>query len=197
MRYEKMRGKSVSECVTRIRKEFGESAIIIEHREVQEGGVLGSGLFSRKTYEVDFMIPERESHEIPKRKTLPQEAFQERKLDAVFEEKQNGTVRPNKRERQEKLERENRLTDLQSTLRKLKEERAQELIALHSEKRHRWKSWIPGIERKRLCRFFLPDPKRNRNPFHGNFTGEPIQEERSMNRKRMKRSMPSPPFLRT
>jgi flagellar biosynthesis protein FlhF len=58
MKYDKIRGKSVAECMMKLRSAFGSSAIILSTREVQEGGLLGSGLFSRKLYEIDFMLPE-------------------------------------------------------------------------------------------------------------------------------------------
>lgn len=116
MKYEKMRGKSVSECVTRIRREFGESAIIIEHREVNEGGMLGSGLFSKKAYEVDFMIPERDGGRSEK--------------DFSFSPRKEG--RPTTHESHPPATaarpvREERISDLKSTLKKLRDERAREL----------------------------------------------------------------------
>lgn len=58
MKYEKIRGKSISECLMKIRSKYGTSAIVITQREVREGGVLGSGLLSKKMYEVDFMVKE-------------------------------------------------------------------------------------------------------------------------------------------
>ena len=58
MKYDKIRGKSVAECMMKLRSAYGSSAIILSTREVQEGGLLGSGLFSRKLYEIDFMLPE-------------------------------------------------------------------------------------------------------------------------------------------
>lgn len=58
MKYDKIRGKSVAECMMKLRSAYGSQAIILSTREVQEGGLLGSGLFSRKLYEIDFMLPE-------------------------------------------------------------------------------------------------------------------------------------------
>ncbi|MCB1327653.1 MAG: hypothetical protein H7A21_08215 [Spirochaetales bacterium] len=66
MKYKKMRGKSVAECAMKIRSEFGSSAMILSSREVKEGGLLGSGLLSRKLYEVDFMIQENEQPSTPR-----------------------------------------------------------------------------------------------------------------------------------
>ena len=69
MRYKKVRGRSVAECMMKIRSNFGPDAIILEHREVNEGGLLGSGLFSRKSYEIEYMLPEggrvAKSHSLP------------------------------------------------------------------------------------------------------------------------------------
>ena len=59
MRYHKIRGRSVAECMMKLRSSFGPEAIILEHREVNEGGLLGSGLFSRKSYEIEYMLPEK------------------------------------------------------------------------------------------------------------------------------------------
>ncbi len=61
MKYEKIRGKSVAECMMKLRSTYGSQAIILSTREVQEGGLLGSGLFSRKQYEIDFMLQENGS----------------------------------------------------------------------------------------------------------------------------------------
>ena len=58
MRYQKLRGKSTSELMMRIRAEFGQSALIMATREVREGGILGSGLLSKKLFEIEFMVPE-------------------------------------------------------------------------------------------------------------------------------------------
>ncbi|MEQ9364422.1 MAG: hypothetical protein RIF32_09275, partial [Leptospirales bacterium] len=58
MKYDKIRGKSVAECMMKLRSAHGSQAIILSTREVQEGGLLGSGLFSRKLYEIDFMLSE-------------------------------------------------------------------------------------------------------------------------------------------
>lgn len=42
----------------KLRSAYGSQAIILSTREVSEGGLLGSGLFSRKLYEIDFMLQE-------------------------------------------------------------------------------------------------------------------------------------------
>lgn len=58
MRYEKLRGKSTAELMMRIRSMYGSSAYVMATREVREGGILGSGLLSKKVYEIEFMVPE-------------------------------------------------------------------------------------------------------------------------------------------
>lgn len=45
----------------KLRSMHGSSAIILATREVQEGGLLGSGFLSKKEYEIDYMIEERSS----------------------------------------------------------------------------------------------------------------------------------------
>ncbi len=60
MKYNKIRGRTIAECMMKLRSAYGADAIILETREVQEGGLLGSGLFSRKTYEIEYMLPERQ-----------------------------------------------------------------------------------------------------------------------------------------
>lgn len=59
MKYDKIRGPSVSECMMKLRRMYGSAAIILSSREVKEGGILGSSLFSRRAYEVDFMVEEK------------------------------------------------------------------------------------------------------------------------------------------
>ena len=59
MIYHKIRGRSVAECMMKLRSNFGSDAIILEHREVNEGGLLGSPLFSRKLYEIEYMLSEK------------------------------------------------------------------------------------------------------------------------------------------
>ncbi len=58
MKYDKIRGKSVAECMMKLRSAYGPSAIILGTREVKEGGLFGSGLLASKLYEVDFMLQE-------------------------------------------------------------------------------------------------------------------------------------------
>ena len=61
MRYNKIRGNSVAECMMKLRSHHGTDAIILEQREIKDGGMWGLGLFSKKHYEIDFMIPENTS----------------------------------------------------------------------------------------------------------------------------------------
>lgn len=58
MKYDKIRGKSVSECMMKLRSLYGNAAIILSTREVHDGGLLGTGLMSKKMYEIDFMLQE-------------------------------------------------------------------------------------------------------------------------------------------
>ena len=58
MKYDKIRGRSVSECMMKLRERFGSSAIILATREVKEGGLFGTGLLASRLYEIDYMIEE-------------------------------------------------------------------------------------------------------------------------------------------
>lgn len=61
MKYDKVRAKTVAECMMRLRSAYGSSAIILATREIREGGLWGLELFSKKLYEVEFMVPESSS----------------------------------------------------------------------------------------------------------------------------------------
>ncbi len=74
MKYYKIRGTSISECMMKLRGTHGADAIILEHREINEGGLLGSRLFSRKSVEVEYMLTERNSI-----KSLPSHYFPQKK----------------------------------------------------------------------------------------------------------------------
>ena len=43
----------------KLRSRYGSAAIILSTREVKEGGLLGSGILSKKMYEIDFMLEEK------------------------------------------------------------------------------------------------------------------------------------------
>ncbi len=58
MKYGKVRGESVAECIKKIRQTYGSNAIIQGTRELKEGGILGTALMSRRMFEVDYMIEE-------------------------------------------------------------------------------------------------------------------------------------------
>lgn len=73
MKYDKIRGPSVSECMMKLRRMYGSAVIILSSREVKEGGILGSSLFSRRAYEVDFMIEEKSARQPTLLEDLPQE----------------------------------------------------------------------------------------------------------------------------
>ena len=59
MKYYKIRSRSIAECMMKLRSAYGSEAIILEQREVKEGGFLGLSLFSRKTCEIEYMLPEK------------------------------------------------------------------------------------------------------------------------------------------
>ncbi len=59
MKYNKVRGKSYSECLMQIRSKYGTNVYIVARREVKEGGLLGSSLLSKKLYEIEFMVEEQ------------------------------------------------------------------------------------------------------------------------------------------
>ena len=58
MQYKTIRGASIAECMMRLREAYGQDAVILKQRELSSGGLLGSGLFSRKSYEMEYMVPE-------------------------------------------------------------------------------------------------------------------------------------------
>ncbi|MCE9599256.1 MAG: hypothetical protein K8S54_14935 [Spirochaetia bacterium] len=63
MRYETLRGASIARLMSEMREKHGSTAVLLKQREVNEGGVLGTGLFSRKVYEIHYMVPEA-AHEM-------------------------------------------------------------------------------------------------------------------------------------
>ncbi|MBL8021279.1 MAG: hypothetical protein JNM27_16535 [Leptospirales bacterium] len=63
MRYETLRGSSIARLMSEMREKHGATAVLLKQREVKEGGVLGTGLFSRKVYEIHYMVPEA-AHEM-------------------------------------------------------------------------------------------------------------------------------------
>lgn len=63
MRYETLRGASIARLMSEMREKHGQTAVLLKQREVKEGGVLGTGLFSRKVYEIHYMVPEA-AHEM-------------------------------------------------------------------------------------------------------------------------------------
>lgn len=56
MKYDKIRAESAAECMMKLRGQYGSSAIILQTREVKEGGILG--LMAKTMYEVHFMVEE-------------------------------------------------------------------------------------------------------------------------------------------
>lgn len=61
MKYDKFRGESLQEILMNIRKKYGQDVYILETKEIQNRGILGTKLLSRKIYEVHIMIPEGNS----------------------------------------------------------------------------------------------------------------------------------------
>ncbi|MBI3394655.1 MAG: hypothetical protein HY042_02355 [Spirochaetia bacterium] len=59
MKYDKIRGESVAACMLKLRSQFGNAVIVLSTREVKEGGILGSALFSKRMVEIDFMLEEK------------------------------------------------------------------------------------------------------------------------------------------
>ncbi|MBW7858463.1 MAG: hypothetical protein H3C43_09270 [Leptonema sp. (in: Bacteria)] len=58
MKYGKLRGNSIPELMMQLRSEYGQSAYIIETKEIKRGGVFGSDLLAKKQYEIEFMVSE-------------------------------------------------------------------------------------------------------------------------------------------
>lgn len=58
MKYDKFRGESLQEILMEIRKKYGQNVYILETKEIQDGGILGTKFLSKKMYEVHVMIPE-------------------------------------------------------------------------------------------------------------------------------------------
>ena len=59
MQYGTLRGESVQKCLMQLRSQYGSDVFVIDTREVTESGFLGTGLFKKKIYEVDYMIKEQ------------------------------------------------------------------------------------------------------------------------------------------
>lgn len=59
MRYETLRGPSMAKLMSQMREKHGSAAVIIKQQQMNEGGLLGTKLLSKKVYELHYMIPER------------------------------------------------------------------------------------------------------------------------------------------
>ena len=59
MQYGTLRGESVQKCLMQLRSQYGSDVFVIDTREISESGFLGTGLFKKKIYEVDYMIKEQ------------------------------------------------------------------------------------------------------------------------------------------
>lgn len=58
MKYGKIRGRDVSECLMKLRSQHGENAIVVQTRAVKGEGLFGAGILGKKEYEIDYMVPE-------------------------------------------------------------------------------------------------------------------------------------------
>lgn len=58
MQYGTLRGESVQKCLMQLRSQYGSDVFVIDTREIAESGFLGTGLFKKKIFEVDYMIKE-------------------------------------------------------------------------------------------------------------------------------------------
>ncbi|MDH5655769.1 MAG: hypothetical protein OEZ34_07675, partial [Spirochaetia bacterium] len=67
MKYDKIRGESAAECMMKVRSRYGSSAIILQTREMKEGGLLG--MMAKTVYEVHFMVEESGESRKPNRKS--------------------------------------------------------------------------------------------------------------------------------
>ncbi len=61
VRYDKFRGESLQEILMNIRKKYGQNVYILDTKEIQDRGIFGTKLLSKKFYEVHIMIPEDHS----------------------------------------------------------------------------------------------------------------------------------------
>ncbi|MBX7056628.1 MAG: hypothetical protein K1X75_01090 [Leptospirales bacterium] len=61
MKYGKIRGRDVSECLMKLRSQHGENAIVVQTRAVKGDGLFGAGIFGKKEYEIDYMVAEERS----------------------------------------------------------------------------------------------------------------------------------------
>lgn len=84
MKYGKLRGNSIPELMMQLRSEYGQSAYIIETKEIKRGGIFGSDLLAKKQYEIEFMISESDSsysrgrpqnQRIPTKSSLPEKPY--------------------------------------------------------------------------------------------------------------------------
>jgi flagellar biosynthesis protein FlhF len=66
MKYDKIRAESAAECMMKVRGQYGSSAMILQTREVKEGGIFG--FMAKPMYEVYFMVEESQnSRKYPRR----------------------------------------------------------------------------------------------------------------------------------
>jgi flagellar biosynthesis protein FlhF len=61
MNYIKIKGKDFNDCLLQMKMKYGSEAHVLGHKEIQEGGLLGSKIFGKKFYELEVGIPEKQS----------------------------------------------------------------------------------------------------------------------------------------
>ncbi|MCS7205213.1 MAG: AAA family ATPase [Leptospiraceae bacterium] len=61
MKYDKFRGETIQEILMQIRKKYGTNVYILDTKEINQGGILGTRFLSKKLYEIEVMIPEDDS----------------------------------------------------------------------------------------------------------------------------------------
>ncbi|MDR3236981.1 MAG: flagellar biosynthesis protein FlhF [Spirochaetia bacterium] len=68
MKYAKIKAKTYAEAMQRLRREYGDDAIPISHKNIKEGGLFKSTLFGKDVVEMTIGIPERRGELKPKPK---------------------------------------------------------------------------------------------------------------------------------
>lgn len=61
MDFVKIRGKDIQDCFMQMKMKYGPEAHVYDQRVITEGGLLGTGLFAKKIYEIAVGIPEQQT----------------------------------------------------------------------------------------------------------------------------------------
>ncbi len=61
MDFVKIRGKDIQDCFMQMKMKYGPEAHVYDQRVITEGGILGTGLFAKKVYEIAVGIPEQQT----------------------------------------------------------------------------------------------------------------------------------------